>query len=428
MKTKSLQLCLVFLFVMTACEDPSDQSGRLGDISFTSPEHEAAEDVRSGHVRSLWRPSGTAIHLNRWRWHDIMVHMGDIRNAGYSAILISPHTATCGGEWSDGYDPSDFTSFHSRFGTEHDLYWLVRTAHHYGIQIYADMIFNHMCARESYDYERFSHNDFHHNGPITDWHCSYQLKYHDLLGLHDLRQDSEYVRGELWNYLVKTNNLGFDGYRLDAVRHVPLWYWRDHVVNNVNSWGKLAFGEVYSSNLEELQRYADAGMSVTDYNLYFALHEHFRYGGDLAALDGAGFAARDGFRAMTFVDNHDVAPPPNRLLAYAFIAAYPGYPTFYNVSLHDQAMSNLVWIRENKAHGRYINRHKERDVIIFERDHHLLAAINQSSEWQTRWVETTWRNTRLQDYTFNTDFDRWVNEHGWVEVAIPPMSYVMLAP
>ena len=429
MQTWKLALGMVVVVVAAAgCAFSDDEAARANEASYNPVGSGGKADVAGNDVIAQRRAGGTIAHLNRWRWHDIMVHMEEIKNAGYSAILVSPHTATCGGGFSDGYDPSDFTSFHSRFGTEDELYWLVNTAHHHGLEIYADMIVNHMCARESYDYARFGWDDFHHNGPIRNWDDPWELENHDLLGLHDLAQGSPYVRGELYNYLVKTNNLGFDGYRWDAVKHVPRWYWRDHVLGNTNSWGKFNFGEVYSANIDELRSYADLGMSVTDFNLYDAMFHNFRKGGNLAALDGAGYAAQDGFRAMTFVENHDVGAPQNRHLAYAFLAAYPGYPTFYDVSLRDHAMNNLVWIREHKAHGRYINRHKEQNVLIFEREHNLLAAINQSGEWQTRWVDTSWRNTGLRDYTGNTDFDRWAGGDGRVEVSIPPMSYVMLAP
>ena len=115
-----------------------------------------------------------------------------------------------------------------------------------------------------------------------------------LIGLDDLAQESRYVRGELWNFLVKTNNLGFDGYRWDAVKHVPHWYWRDHVVNNVKGWGKYNFGEVYDADLGVLNSNIATGMAVTDYALYFRMRDAFRFGGDLASLDGAGVAGVDG--------------------------------------------------------------------------------------------------------------------------------------
>jgi alpha-amylase len=168
-------------------------------------------------------------------------------------------------------------------------------------------------------------------------------------------------------------------------------------------------------------------MAVTDYALYFSIRDNFRFGGNLAALDGAGVAGRDGPNALTFVQNHDVGPPQNRLLAYAFIAAYPGYPSFFNVDLRDAAINNLVWIQNTLAAGPYVNRFKDADTIIFTRGDRLLAGINQRGEWVKHTVQTPWVNTQLHDYSGHVEDER-TNDTGVIEVWIPPQGYVMMAP
>lgn len=360
-----------------------------------------------------------------WNWEFIKQNIGEIQAAGYTAILISPHQKSCG--ISKGYNPEDFTSFNSSHGSEQQLASLVKSSHQAGLHIYADMVMNHMCQDHGFTYARFRPEHFHHFGNILNWNDEYQVENGSLFGLEDLAQESPHVRQELFAYLVKTNNMGFDGYRWDAAKHVPKWFWKDHILNNVNAWGKYNFGEVVESDVDQLQGYVDTGMAVTDQSLYTAMADNFKFGGNLAALDGAGYAARNGEKALTFVENHDYGPPPNRLLAYAFISAYPGYPSFYNVLLDDKAINNLIWIHENLAKGPYINRYKDRNTIIFERTGHLLAGINQSETWTHRWVQTSWRNTKLHDYGFHVE-DKWTNNDGYVEVWIPPVSYVMLAP
>jgi alpha-amylase len=168
-------------------------------------------------------------------------------------------------------------------------------------------------------------------------------------------------------------------------------------------------------------------MSVTDYSLYYAMQESFRFTGNLAALDGAGLAAVNGPKALTFVENHDVGPPANRLLAYAFLAAYPGYPCFFRVPLDDPAINNLVWVHNNLAEGNYQNRYKDQNTLIFQRGNRLLAGLNQSNQWTNHWVQTSWHNTRLHDYAGRVD-DQWTNDSGWVEIWLPPMGYVMMGP
>lgn len=372
--------------------------------------------------------AGPVLAVSGWKWRDVIRDLGGIRDAGYAAVLLSPHTATCSGAFGgNGYDPSDFASFDGGFGSEDELRSLIRAAHARGVQVYADMIMNHMCTHEDFRYERFSYGDFHHNGGIERWNDSWSLENQDLFGLNDLAHESSYVRGELWRYLVKTNDMGFDGFRWDAAKHVPRWYWRDHVVGNVQSWGKFSFGEVYDADMGVLQSYADIGMSVTDYSLYDAIRRAFDVGGDLATLDGAGYAQRDAFKAVTFVENHDVGAPPNRILAYAFLAGYPGYPLFAKTGPGDAALGNLAWINSHLATGAYLPRWKERDVLLFEREGHLLVGINQSHAWQTRWIDTSWADARLHDYSGHVGDLRTAGDRR-VQVAIPPMGYVMLAP
>lgn len=361
-----------------------------------------------------------------WTWRLIIEHLPMIRAAGYTAILISPHEKACGGKLSLGYDPYDLRSFDSAHGTQAELGDLIGKAHALGLQVYADMVLNHMCTN-NFAYPRFTRRDFHTFGKIQNEVDQWQVENGALSGLEDLKQESAYVRGELWNFVVKTNNMGFDGYRWDAAKHVPQWYWSGHILPNVKRWGKYSFGEVFSGDRGYLISYAATGMAVTDYALYFVIRDSFRFGGNLAALDGAGLAAADGPAALTFVENHDVPPPVNRLLAYAFIAAYPGYPAFFNVDLRDAALNNLVWVQNTLAAGPYVNRYKDSDTIVFSRGDRLLAGINQRGSWVNRWVQTPWVNTVIHDYSGHVQ-DQRTNGAGWVEVWVPPGGYVMMAP
>jgi alpha-amylase len=386
--------------------------------------HAAAGPLSAGTIVVLQHQPGDP--SRPWTWRLIVDHLPTIRAAGYTAILLSPHQKACGGQWSLGYDPYDFRSFDSSHGTERALSELIRRAHALRIQVYADMVLNHMCTN-NFRYPRFSRRDFHQAGRIQDFNDQWQVENGSLIGLDDLKQESPYVRGELWNFVVKTNNMGFDGYRWDAAKHVPRWYWNDHVLPNVRRWGKYSFGEVYSGDLDYLSSYIATGMAVTDYPLYFAMRDNFRFGGNLAALDGAGIAGRDGPNALTFVENHDVGPPANRLLAYAFIAAYPGYPAFFNVDLRDEKLNNLVWIQNTLAAGPYVNRYKDADTIVFTRGDRLLAAINQRGEWFHRVVQTPWIDTQVHDYTGHVQDER-TNDAGLLNLWIPPLGYVMMAP
>jgi len=408
------------LLAMSAC----GQRASVGATSATSATSSAAavHPAEQGHV------SGALADLHGWHWQDIMNNMGALQAMGFTALQISPHTASCSGAFGGlGYDPSDFTDFGSGFGSADQLYWLVQTAHNFGMQIYADMVFNHMCTHPDYVFNHFSYGDFHHYGSLQSFDDQWDVENQDLEGLNDLSQESPYVRSQLWNFMVQTNNIGFDGYRLDAAKHVPIWYWRENITNNTAAWGKFTYGEVYDGNLDYQQGYVDAGMAVTDYHLYFAMKNAFQYGGDLSQLDGAGFAMRNGSQALTFVENGDVGAPQNADMAYGFITAYPGYPEYRNVQLGNAYATNLVWIHTHLAAGSYISRWRDHDTMVFERQGHLLAGFNQTGSWRSLGVQTSWQNTKLHDYSGHAG-DVWTDGNGWANLSLPPTGYVLLAP
>ena len=85
----------------------------------------------------------------------IIEHLPMIRAAGYTAILLSPHQRRAAATRASGYDPFDFRSFKSAHGTETQLAELIRKAHALQIQVYADMVLNHMCTN-NFKYPRFS--------------------------------------------------------------------------------------------------------------------------------------------------------------------------------------------------------------------------------------------------------------------------------
>src|SRR5438270_774443 len=107
-----LPLCFV---VCVACQPPAS----VAPVAVETPHQtQQAEGF-----------SGTAVFLRNWRWSDIMQNMQALKAMQFTALLISPHTATCGADQSEGYDPSDFTQFGSRFGNEDELSQLVGSAH-----------------------------------------------------------------------------------------------------------------------------------------------------------------------------------------------------------------------------------------------------------------------------------------------------------
>lgn len=369
-------------------------------------------------------------------WTTIESNMDAVANAGYSAMWVpAPQKSKLTEEDQDannhpplGYQPVNHRSFDSEFGTEAELSAMIDTAHNKGIDVYVDCVLNHMAAGMGYDFPYFSEQDFHSYGPIDDYSDDYAVEHGDLLGLKDLAQDdSQYVRDQLKRYMEKIAATGADGFRFDAVKHVPESFWRDYANQWAEDLGMFRVGEVLNSSLSYVQGYVNTGMTAFDYPLYYTLKDAFTYGGDLSILSGSGLKAQDPLNAVTFVQNHDVDGPDNWYLAHAYVLTSEGYPMLYKTPLDDDAINNLIWIKNNLAGGATYDRYTSQNVYVYERYNNLLVGLNQSDSWTTKRVYTSWGNTTLNDYTGSIG-DVTTNGSGYVDVSIPPMGWVCLAP
>ncbi|QCC52345.1 alpha-amylase domain-containing protein [Halapricum salinum] len=400
-------------------------------------------------------------------WPTITDDLSRVSEVGIDAIWIQPpqksrltpgHEVRDGrGEPPFGYQPVDLLDFESVMGTEAELQTLIDTAHREGVEVYVDTVMNHMAAGMNFDnFPQFSWNDFHHQGGIPTWaygfdpeddrcfengeprdpdriECDPELvEKGSIENLPDLKQSSEYVRTKLYNYMQKIANTGADGYRFDAAKNMPEWFFRQHA----NPWaendfgGMFRVGEVFTTSVELAQQYADTGMHVFDYPLYFAIEDAFNHG-DMRVLEGAGLIAQDSARAMPIVENHDTQHPDQYKLAHAFVLGAAGYPMLYNLYpdeiLGDADFRNMIWVKKNLAGGSTIWRHTDANLAIFERESHLLVGLNNGSTTISQWVQTSWSDQILQDYS-GTGEPIATDSEGWAYVTVPAGGWTYYAP
>ncbi|WP_254524202.1 alpha-amylase domain-containing protein [Natrinema caseinilyticum] len=381
-------------------------------------------------------------------WPTITENLSTVADRGYDGIWIqAPQESAL--SWDDrdgrndpplGYQPIDFRSFDSEFGTEADLRCLIDTAHEHDLEVYVDCVMNHMAAKRGYDFPQFDEEHFHtHVGSIDDWDDEHQVKHGDLLGLKDLAQlaahghadTAPYVREQLRSYMKKIADFGADGYRYDAAKHVEPEYWERYANVWAEEFDMNRLGEVLDGSVEYVQNYIETGMNALDYPLYWVLQDVFDYG-DMRRLEGAGVTAQDPWHSWPFVQNHDESAPPQYHLAHAHVLTIEGTPMVYNLYpdelLDDDAITNMVWVKKNLAGGTTYWRYADADLGIYERDSNLLVGLNNDAdEWRGEWVYTTWRNETLKDYS-GTGADVTVNGDGWVEIWVPPEDWVFYAP
>ena len=223
----------------------------------------------------------------------------------------------------------------------------------------------------------------------------------DYLMFSDIEFRNKRVRRELYNWgLWYLRTTGVDGFRLDAVKHINVHFFRKWLGKLRAATGKEVFavGE-YAGTLDMLLKYIDATrgcMSLFD----FPLHERLYTAADQGKSYDLRFLAEDTLvhraptHSVTFLDNHDTQPLREeeavvqswfRPLAYAFIllreAGYPCvfYPDLYGAKYAGKGqqgeevtveikpceeLKGLLQLRKEKAYG------KQRD---FFNDPHVIG-------------------------------------------------------
>jgi glycosidase len=318
-----------------------------------------------------------------------------IKALGATAIWISPIVLNGHGQFH-GYAGRDFYQVAPHWGSLADLQHMIQAAHARGILVIDDIIVNHgddLIYSTDSGYPNFLAppagytlkyrngsptyappfdiynsiytpannaltNLFHNYGAIPDYNTAQHVELGELSGLDDFRTESAYVRSNMvaiYEYWI--GQAGFDGFRIDTVKHVEMGFWQNWsplVHSYAASIGKpnfFMFGEVYDGSDSKCGSYTGtqgggpfALDSVVDYPLYFLVNSVFasasgntkqiedRYGAIAANYDPAAQ-----MRLVTFLDNHDQprfmsisGATTDRLnVALAFLYTGRGVPCLY---------------------------------------------------------------------------------------------------
>lgn len=239
-----------------------------------------------------------------------------------------------------GYWPWDFWNPDPRFGTFSELEELRKETRKKQMRLLLDVVVNHM----GYDAEFAVANPdwFNQNGNIEDWNDEFQLLHHNIFGLPDFASEKPVVKkffklvGRHWLQKVEP-----DGFRLDAVKHVPLEFWRDFNAEMRQAGGQdfMLLGEYLHGDpvaFKNVWRQGDF-TSLFDFPLYYTIKEVFAQRQSCLKLASRLYFDRnypDGQILATFVDNHDLdrfytlcdENPDRYMLALTFIMTVRGIP------------------------------------------------------------------------------------------------------
>ena len=309
-------------------------------------------------------------------WNELAEKSGELAREGFTAVWLPPCSKGSGGGIDVGYGQYDLFdlgefdqkgSVRTKYGTREELLTAIRVAQGSGMQVYADVVFNHkdgadeteeVWAQEvDWDDRNETRSDWYpisawtkftfpgrgdtyssmkwhwwffdalsYNAVTRDASKLYRLKdkqfstevshehgNYDYLMANDLDMGVEQVRGELmyWGrwFLEQT---GVDGFRIDAVKHIRSSWFREWLGDLRGRTGQELFsvGEYWAEDVGRLLGYlADSGevMSLFDVPLHYNLHRASRSGAafDMRTLLDNTLVGLRPDKAVTFVENHD---------------------------------------------------------------------------------------------------------------------------
>ena len=372
-------------------------------------------DVSNDNADGNYDPAGhrgTSVHGGDFK--GIEDKLDYIKSLGATAIWISPVVLNARGEFH-GYAGRDFYKVDPHWGSMADLQHLVRAAHARGILVIDDIVVNHggnLIDSGDSGYPNFKYppdgyhlryhnparqypppfnlspknpsltNLFHNNGWIQDYDDQTQLELGELDGLDDFRTETPYVRTQMTKiYEYWIQQAGFDGFRIDTVKHVEMGFWQEwcpaiHAFAAANGKPEFfMFGEVPHRSDAKVGSYTGTMGggpfkldSVLDYTLYFKINSIFakataspreitkHYDAVAANYDPA---AQN--QLVTFLDNHDqprfLSVPGatiDRLkIALVFLYTTRGIPCLYYGTEQGFNGAKDPWDREDMFAGQF---------------------------------------------------------------------------
>ena len=181
-------------------------------------------------------------------------HLDYILGLGCNALWLSPvFENNAEDDKYHGYAIQNYLDVDRRFGTKQDLIDLVNAAHEKEMRVFLDIVLNHSGDNwaypgghqyhynndEQFDFGYWRRDDrplpvelrdpmlYHRRGEIRNWDNRDEAKQGDFLTLKDFNNDDDNPDGlRLQEILIKVHcywlrELDIDGYRLDAVKHMP---------------------------------------------------------------------------------------------------------------------------------------------------------------------------------------------------------------
>lgn len=328
-------------------------------------------------------PNGVMMQYFHWYnspdgnfWNELTENAEELANAGITSLWLPPAYKGLGGGYEVGYgvydlyDLGEFDqkgSVRTKYGTKDEYLKAIKAAHDAGLQVYADVVFNHRMGADAEEeveatpfnpdnrgevigeYKpirawthftfpgrngKYSDMEWHwwhfdaidYNADEADQNAIYLLKgkqfdanvdlekgsFDYLMGC-DLDMDNPEVREELkrWGeWYIDTT--GVDGFRFDAVKHVKAGFfkeWFEHVRHYAQR-DLFSVGEYWSAEVDALHYFldvTDGRVALFDAPLHYNFHAASQAGDsyDMRQIFDNTLVQQQPALAVTLVDNHD---------------------------------------------------------------------------------------------------------------------------
>jgi alpha-amylase len=233
-------------------------------------------------------------HPNRFHggdWQGVIDKLDYIEELGADCIWLScPYENDrdfFGTDGYHGYWPHDFQKAEPSFGSKEKLKELVEKAHERGLKVLLDVVVNHTGYNSPKVRDPEFRDWFHREGsrnPLSQ----YYLERGSLAGLPDLAQENPDVSRYLIDchkmWLEETN---VDGYRVDAIRHVPPSFLREFDTEMKEGRDNfITVGEVFWNDPHYLAGYQNQTQdTLFDFPLMQAVRDVFGGNPDLSLGD-----------------------------------------------------------------------------------------------------------------------------------------------
>ncbi|MBE9179609.1 alpha-amylase family protein [Oculatella sp. LEGE 06141] len=297
---------------------------------FTLQANHSLKQPSQRHTTAPFRASPSVIvQLFEWKWDDVAQECETVlRTSGFAAVQISPPNEHVvlphhNFPWWQRYQPVSYI-IHSRSGDRQQFANMVERCHAAGVKIYADAVINHMSAEASgvgTAGSRFT--KYHYPGLYEPQHfhtCRHEMNYSiltdvtqcELVGLPDLDTGANDVRQRIAAYLIDLVQLGVNGFRIDAAKHIHT----DDVgailsiVNAAVEPDPYIYQEVIDPGNEAVQKsvyYPHGLVHEVEYGRLVSESFIGISGQTLSQLQSLGedWRLMPSDRAIVFIDNHD---------------------------------------------------------------------------------------------------------------------------